>query len=134
MLYLCYGKTSRIFKHRIFNKWAKSTGLSDQMLINTVIEMDEGLFDAVLGSGLYKKRVARTGYGKSGGFRTILAFKKNSRAFFMYGYAKNETDNISTREKTAYRKLAKYFLSLSLADLGTLIRNGELIEVQYEQG
>jgi hypothetical protein len=34
--------------------------------------MTEGLFDADLGGGLFKKRIARQGQGKSGGFRTLV--------------------------------------------------------------
>jgi hypothetical protein len=31
--------------------------------------MTEGLYDVDLGGGLFKKRIARTGQGKSGGYR-----------------------------------------------------------------
>jgi len=119
----------RILKSRVFRQWAKSERLTDSPLRNAVDEMELGLFDANLGSGVYKKRVARKGQGKSSGYRTIIAFKKNDRTIFMYGYAKNDRDNISDKEETVYKKLAKYYLEMTDSKLNLLIKNGELFEV-----
>lgn len=120
----------RIFKYRAFRQWAKSEGLNDTSLKAAVDEMERGLFDANLGNGLYKKRVARKGQGKSGGYRTIIAFKKNDRAVLMYGYAKNERDNISEKEEIVYKKLAAYYLEVTDSKLNLLVKNGELFEVK----
>ena len=65
----------RILKNKAFNKWAAKEGVSDQVLKDAVAEMGKGSFDANLGGHLYKKRVALGGKGKSGGVRTLLAFK-----------------------------------------------------------
>jgi hypothetical protein len=92
--------------------------------------MSAGFIDADLGSGLYKKRVARTGKGKSGGFRTLIATNRGDRWIFVFGFAKNERDNINKKEKDAFKKLANYYLSLSLlgftADIASVwyIENG----------
>ena len=59
-----------------------------------VREMSEGLYEANLGGNLLKKRIARPGEGKRGGFRTIVATNLRNRWFFVYGFAKNERDNI----------------------------------------
>jgi hypothetical protein len=122
----------RIFKHKIFHKWAKSEGLADSSLKKAIYEIEQGLFEAKLGNGLYKKRVARKGFGKSSGYRTILAFKTNIRTIFMYGYAKNEKENITQKEEFVYKKLAAYYLEIPENKLNHLIRNGELFEVQNE--
>jgi len=122
----------RIFKYRTFRQWARSEGLGDSLLKNAVDEMEKGLVDAYLGSGLYKKRIARKGRGKSGGYRTILAFKQNDRAFFMYGFAKNERDNITAKEELVYKKLARYYLEVTDQKCEMLVKNGELFEVIYE--
>jgi hypothetical protein len=45
-------------------------------------DLENGLWDADLGGGVYKKRLARAGAGKSGGYRTIVFFKSGERAFF----------------------------------------------------
>lgn len=122
----------RVFKYRAFRQWAKFEKLNDSSLKNAVEEMDKGLFDANLGGGLYKKRVAKAGKGKRGGYRTILAFKQNDRAFFMYGFAKNERDNINIKEEMIYKRLAKFYLEMPDQKIGLLIEKGELYEVRYE--
>jgi hypothetical protein len=119
----------RVFKSRTFHQWAKSERLGDKSLKSAVDEMERGLFEANLGNGLYKKRVARKGQGKSSGYRTIIALKKNDRIVFMYGYAKSERDNISDKEEIAYKKLARYYLDITNSELNILIKIGELFEV-----
>ena len=44
--------------------------------------MEKGLFEANLGNGLYKKRIARPNQGKSDGYRVLLAFKQKNHLFF----------------------------------------------------
>jgi hypothetical protein len=51
--------------------------------------MAQGLFEADLGGDLLKKRIARPGQGKSGGYRTLVATNRDSRWIFVYGFAKN---------------------------------------------
>jgi hypothetical protein len=52
------------------------------------------LVGADLGGGLVKQRVARPGQGRSGGFRTIIAYHSGTRAVFLFGFAKNTRSNI----------------------------------------
>lgn len=119
----------RIFKYKLFHQWAKHENLSDKALKSAIEEMEKGLFDANLGSGLYKKRVARKDQGKRSGYRTLIAFKQDDKTFFVYSFAKNERENISSKEKDIYKKLATYYLNLTETQLDQLIKNGELIEV-----
>jgi hypothetical protein len=119
----------RILKHRVFHKWARSEKLTDSSLKDAIREIEKGLFEANLGGGLYKKRVARKGQGKRGGYRTIIAFKQDSRVVFMYGFAKSDCDNMSDKEEIVYKKLAKYYLEISDSYVNVLIKNGELFEV-----
>ncbi|MCC2666235.1 MAG: hypothetical protein K0S63_151 [Gammaproteobacteria bacterium] len=79
----------RIFKNKMFFKWAKSESLTDSTLLKAAKEIDQGLVDASLGGNLVKKRIARKGHGKSGGFRTIVVFKKEHRTIFIYGFPKS---------------------------------------------
>ena len=53
-----------------------------------------GLYDADVGGGLVKKRIARPGQGKRGGFRTLVATNKGNRWVFVFGFPKNERSNI----------------------------------------
>ena len=62
-----------IYRTRLFSRWARRQGIRDSMLCQAVREIREGLYEADLGGNLLKKRIARPGQGKSGGFRTIVA-------------------------------------------------------------
>jgi len=68
-----------IYKTRWFDRWARRQGLTTQTLCAAVREMAAGLYYADLGGGLLKKRVARPGQGKSGGFRTLVATNRGNR-------------------------------------------------------
>jgi hypothetical protein len=120
----------RIFKHRVFHQWARSEGLLDHVLIRAVDEMNRGLYEANVGGGLYKKRLAMPGRGKRGGYRTLVAFKQGAKAFFVYGFAKNVRANINEKEKKIYRQLAKDFLNMSESAIQKMIEQGTLWEVE----
>ncbi len=97
----------RIFKSNAFNKWATKERLSDNALRAAVVEIERGL----MGGHVFKKRVAVDGRGKSGGVRTLLAYRANNKAFFVYGFAKNARANISEDELKALKNLAKELLA-----------------------
>ena len=83
----------RIFKVKTFARFSRKEGLPDASLGEAVADAERGLIDADLGGGLIKQRVARSGGGKSGGFRTVIAFRSKERAIFLFGFAKNDLDN-----------------------------------------
>jgi hypothetical protein len=120
----------RIFKHRIFNNWAKSEAIRDEKLKEAISEIERGLYEASLGSSLYKKRVSMPGKGKRGSYRTLLAYKKEQSAFFIYGFAKNALDNISDTEKRVYRQLSEDLLNMNAGVIQTMLVNGKLFEVK----
>lgn len=72
----------------------RKTELSDEALCKAVSEMEQGLIDADLGGHVVKKRVAVPGRGKSGGARTLVGTNFGNRWFFLFGFEKNERDNI----------------------------------------
>ncbi|CAN5501422.1 type II toxin-antitoxin system RelE/ParE family toxin [soil metagenome] len=123
---------NRVFLTKKFDRWAKDAGVEDQALIRAVEEIESGLVDANLGGNVYKKRVARQGEGKSGGFRTILALKADERTIFLVGFAKNERDNLTPTELSFVKALAKRFLSLVPAGMDDEERRGEVREVRRE--
>ena len=91
-----------------------------------------GLYDADLGGGLLKKRIARPGQGKSGGFRTLVATNKGAHWVFVFGFPKNERSNIDKDEEQALKTLAAHLMSLTAQALDKAQRAGELIEVDCD--
>jgi hypothetical protein len=121
-----------IYTTRWFDRWARKQGLPPPSLCAAVHEMTAGLYDADLGGGLLKKRIARTGQGKRGGFRTLVATNKGSRWIFVYGFPKNERSNIDQDEEDALKHLAAHLLALTAQALDQAERAGELMEVHCD--
>jgi hypothetical protein len=120
----------RIFKNAWFVRFAGSQKISDETLREAILRASSGQVDADLGGGVLKQRIARPGQGKSKGYRTIILFRERQRAFFVYGFAKSERDNISKDEEEQFKKMAKHVLGLSEAQLNILIGNGQIEEVE----
>lgn len=121
----------RVFKNKAFAKWAHKEGLSDRTLLVAVAEMEQGLIDAELGGGVFKKRVATT-KGKSGGGRTLIAYRFADKAFFVYGFSKNAKANITVTELKALRILANDLLNYSDTEINRLLDAGALFEINAD--
>jgi len=68
-----------------------------------------GAIDADLGGHIIKQRVARPGQGKRGGFRMLIGIRSD-RAIFLFGFAKNERENIDDdQHKTLREIIASWF-------------------------
>ena len=120
---------STVFRSRPFSRWMRRAGLTDEALLHAVGEMAQGLVDADLGGGVFKKRVALPGRGKRAGARTIVATRMGERWFFLYGFEKNERANISGAELKALQEYAKDLLGLDAAGLAAVVSAGEMMEV-----
>ena len=120
----------KVFKTKSFARWAIGEGLGDEALAAAAAEMNRGLVDAHLGGAVVKKRVALPGRGKSGGTRTVVAFRRHEKAFFIYGFAKKERANINDKELKAMKFLAKELLDYSRVSLAKATNAGELIEIE----
>jgi hypothetical protein len=123
----------KLYKTSQFNRWTKKNNLEDADLGNAAREMAEGLYDADLGGGLFKKRIARSGQGKSGGFRTMIASNREDRWFFLYGFAKNERSNISKKEQEAPKKLAGDLLYATPETIEAMVQNNTLTKVDCNE-
>ncbi len=97
----------KIFKTKVFGRWSEGEGLTDEDLCHAVDEIDRGLVEASLGAKLYKKRVARTGQGKSGGFRTIITYQKEDRSIFLYGFDKGTKKQYYYKRKEDFQKVIR---------------------------
>jgi len=65
-----------------------------------------------------------------GGYRSLLAYKKDERAVFLYAFAKNEKDNLDKSELSALKKLALDLISLDAEELKRQIKLGNLVELE----
>ena len=119
----------RTFKTKVFARFADREGMDDAALRDAVRRAGEGLIDADLGGGVIKQRIARKGQGRSGGFRSIVLFRRGELAFFVYGFAKSDRQNLRRDELGAFRLLADEMLKLDEADLQAALANGTIIEV-----
>lgn len=123
----------RIFKIKLFDRWARKEGISDMVLCQAVQEIEDGQFEANLGGNVYKKRIPLEGRGKRGGARTIVAYRIAGKAFFIFGYAKNEKSNLSDEETKAAKMFAKELLNYTDTQLDKLMADGKLIEVKHDE-
>jgi hypothetical protein len=121
----------RVLKTKGFARWARKARLDDSLFAQAAAEIRQGLVGAWLGGGLLKKRIARAGGGKSGGYRTLLASNQRDRCFFMYGFAKNERDNGDEDEMVDLKRIARGYLALGDDAIRRAIVNGELQEIKY---
>ncbi len=85
-----------------------------------------------LGGGVIKQRIARKGGGRSGGFRTIVVFRRGELAFFVHGFAKSDRDNLRRKELSGLRSLANEYLGLDAAGLTAAQATGTIIEVECD--
>ncbi len=123
----------RIFKDKVFARFARRQRIHDNALCEAVDRAERGLIDADLGGGVIKQRVARPNEGRSGGFRTILFFRSQERAFFVFGFAKNDMDNISDDDLKILKRAAQETLALADHEIDTLLKTENLIEVNCDE-
>jgi len=127
----------RAFRTRTLGRWMRKAGLAERHLCQALGEMIDGLIDADLGGHVVKKRVALPGKGKRGGARIIVATRLEDRWFVIFGFGKNERDDIGKDELKALRELAADLLALDGA-LERLAqqdpRKARVVELRYFAG
>ena len=121
----------RVFKTKWFVRFARRQRIDDSDLCAGIERVEQGVVDADLGGGVIKLRVARKGQGRSGGYRLLLAYRSGDRTIFLYGFAKNERDNIDDDELVTIKEIAEGWLKADNDQIETAIREGILQEVPY---
>ena len=87
----------KIYKNEVFARFARAQRISDGDLCEAVERANCGLIDADLGGGVVKQRIARPNEGRSGGFRTLVLFRIEERAFFVFALLKTSgTTSVTT--------------------------------------
>jgi hypothetical protein len=122
----------RLFKTKWFARYARREKISDASLCDAIARAERGLVDADLGGNVIKQRVARTGQGRSGGYRVLSAVRVAHRAIFLFGFAKSERDNIAAGELAALKETAAAWLKVDAAKIEQAIMEGVLVEIAYE--
>jgi hypothetical protein len=120
----------RVFKIREFEKECRRLGVDETMIGKALDQVLAGKIDAFLGGEVIKQRVARTGQGKSGGFRTFLLFRANHRCVFMHVFAKNEKENVGEHALREYRQAAKLFLGFDDSVVNKMVSSNAWIEMK----
>lgn len=125
----------RVFQNKWFHRWARNEGIADADLCTAAAEVAGGRVEADLGSYLFKKRIARHGGGKSGGYRTILGYRRanSERMIFLYGFAKSERANIAGAEHEALSTAAGAFITATDDQVVGLVAKGSVFELECEQ-
>ena len=95
----------RLFKTKWFTRFARREKIADETLVAAIGRAEAGLIEADLGGGIIKQRVARQGQGKSGGIRTLIAYRTGRIAVFIYGFGKNERENIEAVELEVMKEI-----------------------------
>lgn len=116
-------------KTKYFTRWAKREGIADSSLCEAIQEFESGLCEANPGNHLYKKRIALSGKGKSGGGRTILFYQKGRKLIFCFGFSKNQQGNLSGGEFKLLNKLSDTFQSITDVALIKSIKHSEFIKI-----
>jgi hypothetical protein len=127
------GSGVKVFKTKEFIRFARRERVADSRLCEAVDRAMRGLVDADLGGGLIKQRIARQGQGRSGGYRTLMAFRFKHRAVFVHGFAKSERDNIGPDELEFWRRIATAYLRMDDARLALMVSRVELKEVSCDE-
>ncbi len=119
----------QIYKTKWFGRFARREGILDSSLLEAIERAERGIVDADLGAGLIKQRVARKGQGRSGGYRVIAAYRAKDKAFFIYGFAKSERENLAPDELNTARDIATDWLAADAERIERGILEEEIQEI-----
>ena len=119
----------RVFAVTDFQRFRRKERIKDEDLCEAIERAERGLVDADLGGGLIKQRIARSGQGRSGGYRTIIAYRQGDRAVFLFGFAKSRRANISQADQKDLADYGACLLTLDDTGVGALIADGTIFEI-----
>ena len=120
----------KIYKTNWFKRFARKQKITNVALKKAIEDAEKGMIDADLGGHVIKQRIARSGQGKSGGYRTIILFKKGKKAFFVYGFAKSDSDNIDDDDLKDFKAMSELLLKYTDEEIEDAITDKRLTEVK----
>ncbi len=118
-------------------KLLRKERLPDTILCKPAREILAGMLsagEADLGTGLFKKRLARPGGGKRGGYRAIIAYQSPhvDRVLVAYAFAKNVASTLTQQGHEALSKVAQAFMSMNNEQLTELLAAQDVSEVMCD--
>ena len=123
----------RVFKTKTFSRWAKGL-LTDVQLCKAANEIAQGLYEAELGAGLCKKRIAIFGQGKRGATRTLVAKESAHGIFFLVGRQKSDPGSDFSDAQVDAAKIIGAVLQKSSAEkIDDLVADGVLKEICHDE-
>lgn len=118
-----------VFKTKTFDRWAKKA-IGDALLCAAAREIEAGTYEADLGHGLCKKRIARPGQGKSGATRTLVAKQHPGAIIFLVGREKSAPgSDFPDAVVEAAKVLADGLQALDIEKLAQMAKDGMLKEI-----
>lgn len=122
----------RVFVTKTFSRWAKGL-LTEEQLCNAAKEIIKGHYEADVGSGLCKKRVAISVQGKRGSTRTLVAKESAHGIFFIVGRQKSDPgSDFSSSQVDAAKLIGSALQKSDLSQIEGLISDGVLKEICHE--
>jgi hypothetical protein len=124
----------RIFKTKWLARFVRRARIADHSLRDAIERAGRGTIAADLGGGIIKQRVARSGQGRSGGYRMLIAYRAGTRAVFLYAFAKSERENIDADQLLTLREIGATWLAADARRIARAIEEGILQEVSGDNG
>jgi hypothetical protein len=120
----------RVLQTRRFARWCT---LSEDRLCAAAREIERGQYEADLGKGVVKKRVAYPGRGKSGGARVLVAQRVKDFIIFLVGRDKRDPGkDFSSAQEEAAKELATAYEKLGAREMALVIDAGVLKEICHD--
>lgn len=114
---------------REFARFARRYRIEGDALLGLVRRADLGIVDADLGGGIVKLRLARPNEGRAGGYRTVVAYRVEGNVFFLYGFAKNEQENIAAHELARFRDTGEALFQADDRMIDGWLDEGRILEI-----
>jgi hypothetical protein len=110
----------RIFKTKWMARYARRERIADHSLREAIERAGRGT-------------IARSGQGRSGGYRMLIAYRAGTRAVFLYAFAKNERENIDPDELLTLREIGATWLAANEKRIAQALEAGILQEVTNDE-
>jgi hypothetical protein len=98
-----------------------------------VARAEKGQMDADLGGGVIKQRIARPGRENRVASARSSSSDGGSGLFSLTGSRRTDRANIDDDEEKQFKKAARHVLQLTEKQIEALVKNGDFVEVRYEQ-